>query len=112
MTYIGSFIGFIIIMNLLGGKGLNIEYLIGNILGGGLMLGAFFMATDYVTCPITPKGKIVYGVLLGFLTAVFRFYGSSAEGVSYAIILSNLVVPLIEKYTLPKAFGKEARING
>lgn len=112
MTYIGSFIGFIIIMNLLGGKGLNIEYLIGNIFGGGLMLGAFFMATDYVTCPITPKGKIVYGVLLGFLTAVFRFYGSSAEGVSYAIIISNLVVPLIEKYTLPKAFGKEARING
>ena len=76
------------------------------------MLGAFFMATDYVTCPITQKGKIYFGILLGFITAVFRFYGSSAEGVSYAIILSNMMVPLIEKYTLPKAFGKEAGING
>lgn len=112
MTYIGSFIVFIILMNLLGGKGFNIEYIIGNVFGGGLMLGAFFMATDYVTCPITPKGKIVFGVLLGFITAIFRVYGSSAEGVSYAIILSNILVPLIEKYTLPKAFGREARING
>ena len=112
MTYIGSFVVFIILMNLLSGKGFNIEYIIGNVIGGGLMLGAFFMATDYVTCPITQKGKIVFGILLGFLTAVFRFYGSSAEGVSYAIILSNIFVPLIEKYTLPKAFGKEARING
>lgn len=111
MTYIGSFIVFIILMNLLGGKGFNIEYIIGNVFGGGLMLGAFFMATDYVTCPITPKGKIVFGVLLGFITAVFRVYGSSAEGVSYAIILSNILVPLIEKYTLPKAFGREAEVN-
>lgn len=112
MTYIGSFIVFIIVMNLLGGKGFNIEYIIGNVFGGGLMLGAFFMATDYVTCPITPKGKIVFGVLLGFITAIFRVYGTSAEGVSYAIILSNILVPLIEKCTLPKAFGKEAGING
>lgn len=111
MTYIGSFVVFIILMNLLGGKGFNIQYLIGNVFGGGLMLGAFFMATDYVTCPITPKGKIVFGVLLGFITAVFRVYGSSAEGVSYAIILSNILVPLIEKYTLPKAFGREAEVN-
>lgn len=111
MTYIGSFIVFIILMNLLGGKGVSIEYLIGNVFGGGLMLGSFFMATDYVTSPITQKGKIVFGILLGFLTAVFRVYGSSAEGVSYAIILSNILVPLIEKYTLPKAFGKEAGIN-
>lgn len=112
MTYIGSFVVFITLMNLLGGRGFNIEYLVGNVFGGGLMLGAFFMATDYVTCPITPKGKIVFGVLLGFITAIFRVYGSSAEGVSYAIILSNILVPLIEKYTLPKAFGKEAGING
>ena len=112
VTYIGSFLLFLILMNLLGGKGFNIDYLIGNVFGGGLMLGAFFMATDYVTSPITPKGKIIFGVLLGFLTAVFRFYGSSAEGVSYAIILSNLIVPLIEKYTIPKAFGKEERLDG
>lgn len=112
MTYIGSFIVFIILMNLLGAKGFNIEYVIGNVFGGGLMLGAFFMATDYITCPITPKGKIIFGILLGFITAVFRVYGSSAEGVSYAIILSNILVPLIEKYTLPKAFGREVEING
>ena len=77
--------------------------------GGGLMLGAFFMATDYVTSPITPKGQFVYGIILGVLTGLFRLFGGSAEGVSYAIIISNLLVPLIERVTLPKPFGK--RIN-
>lgn len=80
--------------------------------GGGLILGAFFMATDYVTSPITPKGKIIYAVLIGLLTGLFRFCGESAEGVSFAIIIGNLCVPLIEKFTVPKAFGKEGRENG
>ena len=71
------------------------------------MLGAFFMATDYVTRPITVKGQYLYGILLGFLTFVFRVYGPSAEGVSYAIIIGNLLVPLIEKVTRPRAFGKK-----
>ena len=70
------------------------------------MLGAWFMATDYVTSPITKKGQYVYGILLGVLTGLFRLFGASAEGVSYAIIISNLLVPLIEKVTLPKPFGK------
>ena len=70
------------------------------------MLGAWFMATDYVTSPITPKGQYVYGIVLGILTGLFRIFGGSAEGVSYAIIISNLLVPLIEKVTLPKPFGK------
>ena len=70
------------------------------------MLGAIFMATDYVTRPITKKGQYLYGVLLGVLTGIFRIYGPYAEGVSYAIILGNLLVPLIEKITMPKAFGK------
>lgn len=70
------------------------------------MLGAWFMATDYVTAPITPCGKIVYGCVLGILTAVFRLFGGSAEGVSYAIIFCNLLVPLIERVTRPVAFGK------
>ena len=70
------------------------------------MLGAWFMATDYVTTPITPKGQLVYVCCLGIVTAVFRLFGGSAEGVSYAIIFSNLLVPLIERYTLPTAFGK------
>ena len=73
---------------------------------GGLMLGAWFMATDYVTSPITPKGQFVYGIILGVLTGLFRLFGGSAEGVSYAIIISNLLVPLIERVTLPKPFGK------
>ena len=72
-------------------------------------LPPFFMATDYVTSPITPKGRIVFGVLLGILTGLFRLFGGSAEGVSYAIIISNLLVPLIEKVTLPVAFGKEGK---
>ena len=79
------------------------------LLSGGLLLGAFFMATDYVTSPITAKGQILYGVFLGILTGVFRLWGGSPEGVSYAIILGNVVVPLIEKVTYPKAFGKEGK---
>jgi Na+-translocating ferredoxin:NAD+ oxidoreductase subunit D len=70
------------------------------------MLGAWFMATDYVTAPITSKGKILYGICMGILTGLFRLFGASAEGVSYAIIISNLLVPLIEKVTLQKPFGK------
>ena len=73
------------------------------------MLGAFFMATDYVTRPITVKGQYVYGIILGILTGIFRVFGASAEGVSYAIILGNLLVPLIEKMTVPAAFGKGGR---
>lgn len=80
--------------------------------GGGLMLGAFFMATDYVTSPITPKGKVIFGIMLGLFTGLFRFFGESAEGVSFAIIICNLCVPLIERFTIPKAFGKEGEANG
>ena len=82
------------------------QYITAHLCGGGLMLGAWFMATDYVTSPITPKGQYVYGIILGVLTGLFRIFGGSAEGVSYAIIISNLLVPLIEKVTLPKPFGK------
>uniref|UniRef100_UPI004027555D RnfABCDGE type electron transport complex subunit D n=1 Tax=Eubacterium sp. TaxID=142586 RepID=UPI004027555D len=81
------------------------QFMLGELLTGGLIAGAFFMATDYTTSPITKWGQVVYAVLIGFLTAVFRILGSSAEGVSYAIIISNLFVPIIEKITVPKAFG-------
>lgn len=64
------------------------------------------MATDYVTTPITKQGQIVYGILLGILTGLFRIFGASAEGVSYAIIFGNLLIPLIERVTIPTAFGK------
>ena len=79
---------------------------------GGLIFGAFFMATDYVTSPITPKGQIVFGICLGILTGLFRLFGGSSEGVSYAIIFCNILVPLIEKVTLPTAFGKGGKKHG
>ena len=70
------------------------------------MLGAWFMATDYVTTPITKRGQLVYGVILGCLTGLFRIFGTSAEGVSYAIIFGNLLIPVIERLTVPTVFGK------
>ena len=99
-SYILTFSVFVLIFG-----GFDVTYLAAHLCGGGLMLGAWFMATDYVTCPITPNGKILFGICLGILTGVFRLFGGSAEGVSYAIIISNLLVPLIEKVTLPKPFG-------
>ena len=109
VCYIGIFAIFALIF---GGRGFDLTYLAAEICGGGLMLGAFFMATDYVTSPITPKGQIVFGVLLGVLTGIFRIFGASAEGVSYAIIICNLLVPLIEKVTIPVPFGKEGIKDG
>ena len=106
LTYIGSFAVFVILYMLGSGMGFDINYLLSHLFGGGLMLGAWFMATDYVTTPITPKGQLVYGCCLGIVTAVFRLFGGSAEGVSYAIIFCNLLVPIIEKATKPVAFGK------
>ena len=102
-AYLVSFVAFIVIF---GGHGFDAQYITAHLCGGGLMLGAWFMATDYVTSPITPTGKIIYGVCIGLLTGLFRLFGGSSEGVSYAIIISNLLVPLIEKITLPKPFGK------
>ena len=102
-TYIGSFAIFVI---LFGGHGADGYYLLEQLLGGGLMLGAWFMATDYVTTPITKRGQLVYGVILGCLTGLFRIFGASAEGVSYAIIFGNLLIPVIERLTVPTAFGK------
>ena len=102
-SYIVSFSVFVL---LFGGHGLDFQYLSAQLAGGGLMLGAFFMATDYVTRPITIKGQYVFGIFLGIMTGIFRIFGPGAEGVSYAIILGNLVTPLIEKVTMPTAFGK------
>lgn len=102
----GSYIiSFAIFVLLFGGHGMDMTYLVAQLCGGGLMLGAFYMATDYVTSPITPSGKIMFGIVLGVLTGIFRIFGASAEGVSYAIIFGNLLVPLIERITVPRAFG-------
>ena len=102
----GSYIvTFVLFAGIFGGHGFNPSWLSAQLSGGGLMLGAFFMATDYVTRPITAKGQYVFGIFLGLMTGIFRIFGPGAEGVSYAIILGNLLVPLIEKYTRPVAFG-------
>lgn len=102
LTYLGTFAVFAL---LFGGHGFDLGYVAAELCGGGLMLGAWFMATDYVTRPVTVKGQYVYGVILGLLTGLFRIFGGSAEGVSYAIIFSNLLVPIIERLTLPGGFG-------
>ena len=103
----GSYIvTFVLFLALFGGHGFDPVFIAKHLAGGGLMLGAFFMATDYVTRPITSRGQYLYGIVLGILTGIFRVFGSNAEGVSYAIILGNLLVPLIEKVTVPVAFGK------
>lgn len=102
-SYIVSFVIFII---LFGGHGFDPAFIVAELAGGGLMLGAFFMATDYATRPITKNGQILFGIFLGIMTGIFRMFGPGAEGVSYSIILGNLLVPLMEKITLPKPFGK------
>ena len=107
-TYIVSFVIFLILFS---GHGFDVNYIVAELCGGGLMLGAFFMATDYVTSPITPMGQILYGICLGVLTGLFRTFGANAEGVSFAIILSNLLVPMIEKITIPKAFGQVKEVK-
>ena len=108
--YLGTFSIFILIF---GGHGMDPAtlpyYLACELCTGGIMLGAWFMATDYVTSPITPKGRIYFGVILGLLTGLFRLFGASAEGVSYAIIISNLLVPLIERVSVRRAFGRGGR---
>ncbi len=106
LTIPGTYIvTFVIFWCIFGGKGIDPYYITGQLAGGGLMLGAFFMATDYVSSPITFKGRVIFGILLGILTGVFRVFASGAEGVSYAIIISNLFVPLIERWAPLKCFG-------
>lgn len=81
------------------------------ILSGGLMLGAIFMATDYATTPITTKGKIIFGIGCGLVTMLIRCFGTMPEGVSYSILIMNVLTPLIDRFTVPKAFG-EVKKNG
>ena len=101
LTYIAVFAVCIMLFN----QSTDPVFLAKHLCGGGLIFGAFFMATDYTTSPITKTGRYIFGICLGLLTAIFRTFGNTAEGVSYAIIFCNLLVPLIEKWTIPRAFG-------
>ncbi len=99
-----TFIGTVAVFMLFVGS-FNLEFVAYELLGGGLMLGAFFMATDYSTSPINKKGKIIFGIGCGLITSVIRIFGSLPEGVSFSIILMNILVPHIENMTTPKPFG-------
>lgn len=96
-----------ILMFILGG--FNFTFVIYELLAGGLMLGAFFMLTDYTTSPMTKKGQIIYAVLAGLITTVIRLYGGYPEGVSYSILFVNIMTPLIDKYTKTKVFGEVSK---
>lgn len=89
-----------------GGRGFDEIYLVQELCSGGLMLAFWFMATDYTTSPITRRGQLLYGALIGALAGLFRLFGSASEGVSYGILLVNLLTPIIEKVTVPRAFGR------
>lgn len=99
-----AYIGTVAVFMLIAGKG-DFEFVAYQLLGGGLLLGAIFMATDYTTCPVSFKGKIIFGIGCGVITTVIRLFGSLPEGVSFSIILMNLLVPHIERLTTAKPFG-------
>lgn len=105
VLYIGSFALLVLVTAAIRGYAQPLLFTAEEICAGGLMLGAWFMATDYVTSPITPNGRILYALFLGVMTWIFRMIGNSAEGVSYSILLGNLLTPLIESVTRPRAFG-------
>ena len=105
LVYLGSFAILVFVTATVRGYSDPLIFTAEELCAGGLMLGAWFMATDYVTSPITKTGRIVYGLLLGVLTWIFRMIGKNMEGVSYAIIFINCLVPMIEHFTKPRAFG-------
>ena len=85
--------------------GSSLEWMLYSVFGGGLFLGAFFMATDYATSPVTKKGQLIFGIGCGLFTVLIRYFGSYNEGVCYSIMVMNLLVALIDKYTKPTRFG-------
>lgn len=99
-----AYIGTVAVIMLLAGKG-DLEYMLYELMAGGLVLGAVFMATDYTTSPVSKKGKIIYAVGCGIITSLIRIFGNLPEGVSFSIIIMNILVPHIEHITTPKPFG-------
>ena len=101
-----AYIGTVAVLSFLFPKaGTGLEWMLYSIFGGGLFLGAFFMATDYATSPVTKKGQLIFGIGCGLFTVMIRYFGSYNEGVCYSIMVMNLLVPLIDKYTKPTRFG-------
>lgn len=104
--YVGTVAVFVAIYSALSESGFNLEFLLIHLVSGGLLLGAIFMATDYVTSPMTAKGQIIFAIGCGIITALIRLFGAYPEGVSFAIIIMNLTVPLIDRFTIPRSFGE------
>ncbi len=105
-----AYIGTVAVLTFLFPKaGSGLEWMLYSIFGGGLMLGAFFMATDYATSPVTKKGQVIFGIGCGLFTVFIRYFGSYNEGVCYSIMVMNLFVPFIDKYTKPVRFGVEKK---
>jgi len=101
-----AYLGTVAALTLVFSKGENpIAWMLYSLLGGGVVLGAIFMATDYATSPVTPKGQIFYGIGCGVLTVIFRYFGLFPEGVTYAILIMNAVVWILDFYTAPRRFG-------
>ncbi len=91
------------------GEGFNPTYLLSQLMGGGMLLGGIFMATDPVTSPVTHRGELVYGLLFGILSGIFRVVGSATDSVSYAIMLANVAAPVMDEITIPKPYGHKGR---
>ena len=98
-------IGFTVFIGLFGGRGFDINFLLAHLCGGGVVMGAFFMATDYVTSPVSRLGQFIYGCLIGVLGGLFRLKGNTADSFSYAIIIGNVCTPLIDTYIVQKPFA-------
>ncbi len=102
---VATLVTFAAFIALFGGQGFDPVYILAHLAGGGIVMGAIFMATDPVTSPVTSTGQLLYGAMIGILSGVFRVFASSADSVSYAIIISNMVVPLIDEITVPVPYG-------
>ena len=108
-----AYIGTVAVLTFLFSQGNDaLTYMLYNVFGGGLMLGAFFMATDYVTSPVTKEGQLIYGLGCGLLTVFIRYFGSYPEGVCYSILIMNCLVWIIDKYTKPTRFGVDKKKEG
>jgi electron transport complex protein RnfD len=105
--FIGTVGIFMVLYSMFSGQGFDPSFVGYQLFSGGLMIGAFFMATDYVTSPMTQKGQIIFAIGCGVITSLIRLFGGYPEGVSFAIIIMNLTVPLINRYTIPRCFGEE-----
>ncbi len=102
---VAALVSFSLFIALFGGQGFDPTFILAHLCGGGIVMGAVFMATDPVTSPVTSTGQLIYGALVGILSGVFRVFGGAADSVSYAIIFSNIVTPLIDEFIVPKPFG-------